>query len=193
VAGLTLACPNCGTGNHIAQADNLNAPVYCPSCGHAFTAGVVLRERPRTSPGGPVSARGLGPLADEGGPPPLPPGTGPRREPLERRSASRAGERGPNRDTERQLIATTPQGTLFQLSFCLLLYNMIQVIRGYVAVGQGYPVEVISTELLFVDVTKQLVALNELVAADRVVGLLPAAGSPSSCFRAKRLIFSRRS
>ena len=37
--------------------------------------------------------------------------------------------------------------------------------------------EVISTELLFVDVTKQLVALNELVAADRVVGLLPAAGS----------------
>ena len=76
-----------------------------------------------------------------------------------------------------QLIATTPQGTLFQLSFCLLLYNMIQVIRGYVAVGQGYAVEVISTELLFVDVTKQLVALNELVAADRVVGLLPAAGS----------------
>jgi hypothetical protein len=76
-----------------------------------------------------------------------------------------------------QLIATTPQGTLFQLSFCLLLYNMIQVIRGYVAVGQGHPVEVISTELLFVDVTKQLVALNELVAADRVVELLPAAGS----------------
>jgi Transposase DDE domain len=76
-----------------------------------------------------------------------------------------------------RLIATTPQGTLFQLSFCLLLYNLIQVVRGYVAVGQGRAVETISTELLFVDVTKQLVALNELVEADRVVELLPGAVS----------------
>lgn len=66
-----------------------------------------------------------------------------------------------------RLMATTPQGTLFQLSFCLLLYNMIQVVRGYVAVGQGVSLEVISTELLFVDVSKQLVALNELVTVDR--------------------------
>jgi hypothetical protein len=79
-----------------------------------------------------------------------------------------------------RLIATTPQGTLFQLSFCLLLYNMIQVVRGYVAVGQQHPVAVISTELLFVDVTKQLVALNELVAAGRVVELLPVACSAAA-------------
>src|SRR5207253_8639177 len=71
-----------------------------------------------------------------------------------------------------RLIATTPAGTLFQLSFCLLLYNMIQVVRAYVAVGQQRPVETISTELLFIDVTKQVVALNELVAAERVVELL---------------------
>lgn len=79
-----------------------------------------------------------------------------------------------------RLIATTPQGTLFQLSFCLLLYNMIQVVRGYVAVGQGFSLEVISTELLFVDVSKQLVALNELVAAGRVVELLPVAFSATA-------------
>lgn len=79
-----------------------------------------------------------------------------------------------------RLIATTPQGTLFQLSFCLLLYNLIQVVRGYVAVGQGHPVEVISTELLFADVTKQLVALNELVAAGRVVELLPTVSSAAA-------------
>jgi hypothetical protein len=79
-----------------------------------------------------------------------------------------------------RLIATTPQGTLFQLSFCLLLYDMIQLVRGYVAVCQGHPVEVISTELLFVDVTKQLVALNELVAAGRVVELLPAVSSAAA-------------
>ncbi len=29
-----------------------------------------------------------------------------------------------------RLIATTPQGTLFQLAFCLLLYHLIQVVRG---------------------------------------------------------------
>lgn len=73
-----------------------------------------------------------------------------------------------------RLIATTPQGTLFQLSFCLLLYNLIQVVRGYVAVRQQRAVETISTELLFEDVTKQLVALHELVEAGRVVELLPA-------------------
>src|SRR5262249_49667532 len=45
------------------------------------------------------------------------------------------------------LIGTTPQGTLFQLSFCLVLYNMIQVVRGYVAEAAERPVETISTEL----------------------------------------------
>ena len=79
-----------------------------------------------------------------------------------------------------RLIATTPQGTLFQLSFCLLLYDMIQVVRGYVAVGQQRAVETISTELLFIDVSKQLVALNELVKAEGVVALLPAATSAAT-------------
>jgi hypothetical protein len=79
-----------------------------------------------------------------------------------------------------RLIASTPQGTLFQLSFCLLLYNLIQVVRGYVAAGQQRAVETVSTELLFVDVTKQLVALHELVAAGRVVKLLPATTSAAA-------------
>jgi len=90
-----------------------------------------------------------------------------------------------------RLIATTPQGTLFQLSFCLLLYNMIQVVRGYVAVGQQHPVVVISTELLFADVTKQLVALNELVEAGRAVELLPAASTAAAVRqRLRRLLGS---
>jgi hypothetical protein len=76
-----------------------------------------------------------------------------------------------------RLIATTPQGTLFQLAFCLLLYNMIQVVRGYVAVGQQRPAATISTELLFEDVTKQLVALHELVAEEQVTQLIRPARS----------------
>ena len=76
------------------------------------------------------------------------------------------------------------------MSFCLLLYNMIQVIRSYVAVGQGISLEVISTELLFVDVSKQLVGLNELVAVGRVVSLLAVACSAAAVAqRLRELLF----
>jgi hypothetical protein len=72
----------------------------------------------------------------------------------------------------RQLIGTTPQGTLFQLAFCLLLYNMAQVVRGYVAEAARRPVETISTELLFDDVRRQLITLYTLVPVVNVPGLL---------------------
>jgi hypothetical protein len=62
------------------------------------------------------------------------------------------------------LIGTTPQGTVFQLAFCLLLYNLLQVVRAYVATAQARPPETISTELLFDEVQRQLVALTELVS-----------------------------
>jgi hypothetical protein len=71
------------------------------------------------------------------------------------------------------LIGTTPQGTVFQFAFCVLLYNMVQVVRAYVATAQARPVPTISTELLFDDVHRQLVAFTELVPAERVAPLLP--------------------
>ena len=37
------------------------------------------------------------------------------------------------------LIGTTPQGTVFQFAFCLLFYNLLQVVRGYIATAQGRP------------------------------------------------------
>jgi hypothetical protein len=58
------------------------------------------------------------------------------------------------------LIGGTPQACIFQLSFCLLLYNMIQVIRGYIAQGQDLEPDEISTEKLFDDVERQLIAWN---------------------------------
>jgi hypothetical protein len=71
------------------------------------------------------------------------------------------------------LIGTTPQGTVFQFAFCVLLYNMVQVVRAYVATAQAHPVPTISTELLFDDVHRQLVAFTELVPAEQVEPLLP--------------------
>jgi hypothetical protein len=58
------------------------------------------------------------------------------------------------------LIGGRPQGCIFQLAFCLLLYNMIQVVRGYIAQGQDREPEEISTEKLFDDVERQLIAWN---------------------------------
>lgn len=71
------------------------------------------------------------------------------------------------------LIGTTPQGTVFQFAFCLLLYNMGQVVRAYVATAQARPVPTISTELLFDDVQRQLVAFTELVPVTQVEPLFP--------------------
>jgi Transposase DDE domain len=71
------------------------------------------------------------------------------------------------------LIGTTPQGTVFQFAFCVLLYNMVQVVRAYVATAQARPVPTISTELLFDDVHRQLVALTELVPAERIELVCP--------------------
>jgi hypothetical protein len=75
------------------------------------------------------------------------------------------------------LIGTTPQGTVFQLAFCLLLYNLVQVVRAYVATAQARPVETISTELLFDDVHRQLVAVTELVPSAQLEPLFAAVPS----------------
>jgi Transposase DDE domain len=76
------------------------------------------------------------------------------------------------------LIGTTPQGTIFQLAFCLLLYNLLQVVRAYVATAQARPTETISTELLFDDVQRQLVALTELVPPPAIELLVEPLPSP---------------
>jgi hypothetical protein len=87
------------------------------------------------------------------------------------------------------LIGTTPQGTIFQLAFCLLLYNLLQVVRAYVATAQACPVETISTELLFDDVQRQLVALTELVPSPTIAPLVePVLSSERLCAQLTRLL-----
>lgn len=61
------------------------------------------------------------------------------------------------------LIGGTPKATIFQFAFCLLLYNVIQLVRGYVAAHQQRQAETISVENLFLDVHRQLIAWSVLV------------------------------
>jgi hypothetical protein len=71
------------------------------------------------------------------------------------------------------LIGTTPQGTVLQFAFCVLLYHMVQVVRAYVATAQARPAPTISTELLFDAGHRQLVALTEVVPAEQLEPLFP--------------------
>jgi hypothetical protein len=71
----------------------------------------------------------------------------------------------------RRLIGSTAEGSVFQAAFCLALYDLLQVIRAYVAAGRGeLPVEMVSVEQIFVDVQKELTALAELFAPRTIAG-----------------------
>jgi IS4 transposase len=61
----------------------------------------------------------------------------------------------------RRLIGSTPQATIFQASFCLVLYNMIQVVRAYAAQDGQKQVQEVSTEQVFYDVRRDLTAWDQ--------------------------------
>jgi hypothetical protein len=73
------------------------------------------------------------------------------------------------------LIASTPQGTIFQAAFCLILYNMTHVIRSYVAHCQEKPlaVEDVSTEMLFLDIRGELIGLHLFATPLDLAALIP--------------------
>lgn len=56
------------------------------------------------------------------------------------------------------LIGCSPRAILFQFALCLLMYNLIQVIKGYVAEDGQVAVSVVSTYGLFYDVKRELSA-----------------------------------
>ena len=86
------------------------------------------------------------------------------------------------------LIGSTPKATIFQFAFCLLLYNLIQLIRGYVAAHQGRATETISTENLFLDVYRQLTAWSVLTEAGVRLALPEIADTPALAARLHALL-----
>jgi hypothetical protein len=72
----------------------------------------------------------------------------------------------------KHLIGTMPKAVLFQLSFCLLLYNALQVVRAHLASHQECEAKKISNEKLFYDVKRELVTVNVLVKVEMLLSLL---------------------
>ena len=81
------------------------------------------------------------------------------------------------------LIGSSPRATVFQASFCFLLYNMTQVIRAYIAEGADREVNTISLELLFYDVQRQLTVWNEVLKCKQTVELLSTTWTPAQVTR----------
>jgi hypothetical protein len=72
----------------------------------------------------------------------------------------------------RNLIGSTPRAVLFQLSFCLLLYNTLQVLRAHLAFHQACEAEKISNEKLFYDLKREMVSVDRLVEKQSLLRLL---------------------
>ena len=70
----------------------------------------------------------------------------------------------------KRLVGSTPQATVFQASFCMVLYNLMQLVRAFVSIGREATAAVesaesVSVEQLFLDVQRELTALLVLFPA----------------------------
>jgi hypothetical protein len=90
------------------------------------------------------------------------------------------------------LIGSSPEATIFQFAFCMVLYNIIQVVRAYVAAAQKRAAETISSEKLFDDVKRELVAWNLLVGPQATMDLVvPLESAEQVCQRLRELLARR--
>lgn len=58
----------------------------------------------------------------------------------------------------RRLIGTSARATLFQLSLCLLLYNVLQLVRAYIARTNAKKMDEVSPKKVLEDIREQLAA-----------------------------------
>jgi Transposase DDE domain len=74
----------------------------------------------------------------------------------------------------KRLIGCTPEATVFQAALCLVIYNVVQLIRGYVAQQRPQPVRVeeLSAEQIFKDMHKQLVSLHTVLEVEELLEVL---------------------
>lgn len=69
----------------------------------------------------------------------------------------------------KQLIGGTPQACIFQFAFCMILYNLVQLLTGYLAQAKKCEAEAISKEKLFDDVHRQLMAWNVVFTPEQTI------------------------
>jgi hypothetical protein len=73
----------------------------------------------------------------------------------------------------RSLIGSAPEATVFQASLCLVMYNVLQVVRGHVAQRSPEPTTVaeLSTEKIFQDLHEELIGLHRTPRAEELLSV----------------------
>jgi hypothetical protein len=86
----------------------------------------------------------------------------------------------------RHPIGCAPRATVSQASLCLVVYNVLQALRGYAAQAAPGPtkVEALSAEQIFTDLQEELVGLHRVLSADELRRCLPTA-APAEQVRAR--------
>jgi hypothetical protein len=83
-----------------------------------------------------------------------------------------------------QLIGCSPEATIFQASFCMVLYNLLQLMCAFMAASQKDLVaEAVSIEKLFEDVHRQLTTLVVLFPSAMIAGWYTAEWIPEDVSR----------
>jgi hypothetical protein len=73
-----------------------------------------------------------------------------------------------------QLVAGTPEASAFETMLCMLVYNMLQLLKAELATEQQVSVDDISSAKLFKSVRRALTALYELLSPEQIVASLAA-------------------
>lgn len=76
-----------------------------------------------------------------------------------------------------RFIGSSAEATVFQASYCLVLYNVSRVVQGYVAAAGSCQAEDVSTHKLFADVQEELLAACKLVPTAELVPLIDGTGT----------------
>jgi hypothetical protein len=77
----------------------------------------------------------------------------------------------------RRLIGTSPKATLFQLSLCLLLYNVLQLVRASIASNNGKAMEDVSPKKVLDDLRDELITCKTILGAKELTERLRKPGS----------------
>lgn len=71
-----------------------------------------------------------------------------------------------------RLIGTTPRATLFQMSLCLVLYNVLQLVRAYIAHNNSKPLDRVSPKKLLESVREQMTSCLVILEVDSLTNYL---------------------
>jgi hypothetical protein len=89
------------------------------------------------------------------------------------------------------LIGSAPQATVFQTSLCLMIYNVLQVVRGYAAQAASVAPATLSTEKIFVDLHEELLGLHRVLQGDDLWAVLPQESSAAAVQKQLEALLAR--